>query len=197
MPPNRRKNARIRRRLKVQYGERDLLSVGFTKDISVYGVFIVGQAIPPLDRRIHLQVFLDQQNTAFFEGSVRRHQQVPPNLRHVEKGGFGVRFLLPEEILAGLTKPGDGFELVYDTPQDFQRAFSAELRHGGVFVRTERKLPRDSKVILSVSLPYAGKTLDFEATVIHCQEGDAVRGLGLMFIEPAQALNAFAFMLGG
>jgi hypothetical protein len=195
MPNNRRKNTRLRRRLKVHYGERDLANVGFTKDISLHGLFIVGQAIPPLDRRIHLQVFLDNQNTAYFEGTVRRHQQVPPNLRHVEKGGFGVRFLMPEEILERIVRPGDGFELIYDSSKDFHRAFTSELRFGGVFVRTERKLPRDSKVTLSVSLPFAGKVLDLEATVVHCQEGESMRGLGLMFVEPAQALSTFAAFL--
>ena len=87
---DKRQDKRIRRRLKVQYGETDFTSVGFTTDVSAGGLFIVGNVLPGLFRNVHVKVFLDQERVAFFEGTVRRHEQVPPNLRQIAKGGFGL-----------------------------------------------------------------------------------------------------------
>ncbi len=169
----------------VRYGERELTHSGFTFDLSRSGAFIVSPSRPPLDKILHLQIFLDPQTSVYLEATVRRHKVVPPELRSVEKGGFGVRFLLPDEILARvLADSGNRLEIRYPTAEELRRAYDQEFRHGGVFVSTEREFDRGADAVLAVQLDFARKTFEFDATVVHVwldlsQPGP--RGVGLVF----------------
>src|SRR5262249_17782196 len=98
----RRQHKRFKRRYMVRYGERELTHSGFNFDVSRGGCFIVSPYRPPLDANLHVQIFLEPETSVYFEAQVRRHKVVPPELRSVEKGGFGVRFLRPDEILANI-----------------------------------------------------------------------------------------------
>jgi Tfp pilus assembly protein PilZ len=181
----RRGKERVKRRFIVRYGERELSHSGFTRDISRRGAFIVSLFQPQLDSNLHLQIFLDKERSAYFEASVRRHKVIPPQLRSVEKGGFGVRFLTPHEILQRmLVQGGSGLEIIYAAPQDLKVAYEKEFRHGGVFVLTERKFQRGNDVLLSVRLDFAKRTLEFETSVVHVWANasqTAPRGVGLVF----------------
>jgi len=186
----RRQHKRFKRRYMVRYGERELTHSGFTFDVSRGGAFVVSPYRPPLDTHLHLQIFLDADASVYFEAQVRRHKVVPPELRSLEKGGFGVRFLRPDEILANiLVESANRLEIRYATVEELKRAYEQEFRHGGVFVATEKEFERGADVVLAITIDFARKTFEFDANVVHAwldlsQPGP--RGVGLVFSEPAE-----------
>jgi PilZ domain len=187
-----RQHRRIKRRLMVKFGERELSQSGFTGDISPTGLFIIASSTPPLDTRLHLQLFVEPERYVFFEGEVRRHKIVPIELRSIERSGFGVRLLSPREVLneaLGQQLRTPRFELVYPTRALFQQAYERELRMGAVFVSTSKQLPRDTPVVLNFVLEFAGRVLELEALVAQAfppGSGPMV-GLALVFKDRAQA----------
>jgi Tfp pilus assembly protein PilZ len=195
---DRRGKKRLKRRFIVRYGERELSHSAFTRDISRRGAFIASLSQPPLDSNLHLQIFLDKERSVYFEASVRRHKIVPPRLRSVEKGGFGVRFLMPHEILQRmLLAGGNVLEITYAAPEDLEVAYEKEIRHGGVFVPTGREFHRDSDVVLSVRLDFAKRTLEFEASVVWASPSQtAPRGVGLVFNDLKEVKAAIEPFVG-
>ena len=178
----------------VRFGEKELSQSGFTADVSHSGLFIIAASIPKLDTRLHLQLFVEPERYLLFEGEVRRHKLVPPELRTVERSGFGVRLMTPRELLTtamGQELHVQRFELVYPIKAAFQQAYERELRMGAAFISTTRQLPRDTEVVLSLVLEFAGRVVELEtlvAQVFPPQEGQgAVVGLALMFKDRARA----------
>ena len=179
----------------VRYGERELSHSGFTDDVSRGGAFIVSPYRPPLDSKLHLQIFMDKERSVYFEATVRRHKIVPPELRSVDKGGFGIRFLLPDELLGDvLAEDGQQLHVSYATLAELKRAHENEFRHGGVFIPGERALPRGSEVTLVMRLEFASATLEVDASVIHVYDGSQAgpRGLGLAFKDEGDIEQALA-----
>ena len=189
-----RQHRRIKRRLMVKYGEREFTQSGFTGDVSTTGLFIISASMPPLDTRLHIQLFVEPERCVFFEGEVRRHKLVPAELRTLERGGFGVRLLTPREVLTSALDQElriPHFEVNYATRATFQQAYERELRMGAVFVSTTRQLPRDAQVIVSLVLEFSARVVELEAQVVQVfppQEGSgAVVGLALLFKDRARA----------
>jgi hypothetical protein len=187
-----RQHRRIKRRLVVKFGEKELTQSGFTGDVSPTGLFIIASPLPPLDTRLHLQLFVEPERYVFFEGEVRRHRVVPIELRSIERGGFGVRLLTPREVLnetLGQQLHVHRFELVYPTRALFQQAYERELRMGAVFVATSKQLPRDTPVVLNLVMEFARRVLELEALVVQAfppGSGPLV-GLALAFKDRARA----------
>lgn len=189
---------RYKRRFMVRYGERDLSHSGFTQDVSRGGAFIVSPYRPPLDSKLHLQIFMDKETSVYFEATVRRHKIVPPELRSVDKGGFGIRFLLPDEVLAEvLDEPGSGVEVRYATPAELKLAYEREFRHGGVFVPSGRQLERGTELTLLMRLEFCSTTLEFASSVVHVYDGSQAgrRGIGLVFKDKKEVEEALASYL--
>jgi Tfp pilus assembly protein PilZ len=193
-----RKHKRYTRRLKVLFGEKDLTRSAFTQDVSGGGCFIITTQIPALDARVHVQLFLDNERFLLFEGTVARHKLVPVELRQIEKGGFGLRFSVPQELVGEMV-PAVGaaqassnrFLLAFDSQEALRKSFEHELRMGGIFVRTDRKFERDAEVILELDLDFAGHSYEFAARVVHVSEGGggAPPGLACVFKDPLLVTN--------
>ncbi len=182
----------------VRYGERDLSHSGFTQDVSRGGAFIVSPYRPPLDSKLHLQIFVDKETSIYFEATVRRHKIVPPELRSLDKGGFGIRFLLPDEVLGQvLVEPGTRLGVRYATATDLKLAHEKQFRHGGVFVPGERQLARGTEVTLLMRLDFCSTTLEFPASVVHIYAGSqpGPRGIGLVFRDQREVDEALASYL--
>ena len=94
-----RKNRRHAKRLRVRFGEADFTQQGFSSDVSATGMFVQTLSIPKLGTRLHIEVTFDGEQRLFFEGVVARQKIVAAELRHVLKGGFGVRFLAGVDLL--------------------------------------------------------------------------------------------------
>ena len=186
---------RYKRRFMVRYGERDLSHSGFTQDLSRGGAFIVSPYRPPLDSKLHLQIFVDKETSVYFEATVRRHKIVPPELRSVDKGGFGIRFLLPDEVLGQvLVESGTQVEMRYASPADLKIAHQKEFRHGGVFVPGDRQFERGTEVTVRMHLEFSSTALEFAASVVHVYDGSQAgpRGIGLVFKDKSQVEQALA-----
>lgn len=180
----RRAQKRFKRRFMVRYGEKELAHSGFTADISSGGAFIVAPYRPALDSYVHLHLFKDKENSVYLETTVRRHKIVPPELRTLEKGGFGVRFRRPDEVLAGiLFESGARLEVAYASQPDFKSAYEKEFRHGGVFIPTEVRVERGIDVIVAIRLDFAGKVFEFDASVVQIFADPGMKGIGVVFKE--------------
>jgi hypothetical protein len=187
-----RQHRRLRRRMMVKFGEKDFSQSGFTWDVSPTGLFIVASQLPALDARLHLQLFVDPERFLLFEGEVRRHKRVPPELRSLERGGFGVRLLSPRELITtALGQQVPRYELSYSSREAFQHVYQQQLSRGAVFVSTSRLQPRDTEVKVDMVLAFSGQVLELEAVVIQVyppQEGSAApTGLALAFKDRAKA----------
>lgn len=195
-----RRSKRFARRLVVRFGESELSRTGFVSDISTSGVFVTCDVLPAIGARLHLQIELSPANSVFAEAVVRRHKLVPPKYRAIEKSGFGVRFLDPAEIVAEvvpqlrtetLAAADQRFSVSFANADALRTAFDRELRHGGIFLRTERILPRDSSATVMLELAFAGRRLEFPVRVVQIVEG-SVRGLGFLFDDRAAVTTALA-----
>lgn len=194
---DKRKHRRSRRRLRVNFGVQDFSRAGFTADISEGGVFIVSSTLEPLDTRLHVQLFLEPNVVAYFEGVVTWHHATPPALHAAARRGFGVRFLPPGEVLAKYVaqpaQPTDArasgpLVVRYESKAAFHQAYTGELRMGGVFVPGTYALSRDEKVTVALDLLFAARSFDFEATVLHVNAPaeHGVRGVAVAFRDPAR-----------
>jgi len=187
-----RRSKRYPRRLKVRFGVGDLSQNGTLADISVMGCFIVHQKPPPLDTRIHMQVFTEGEKFIQYEGRVRWQKQVPAELRQIEKNGFGVQFLLPEELLPEVLPhlaSTSRLTLSFLTAADLKKVFEQEIKAGGLFLRTDKKLARDATVTVELRLEFTRRTFEFSAHVIHVQE-TGMRGVGVSFEDTAKVQAA-------
>jgi len=183
-----RHRKRVPKRLNVRFGEAELTSTGFTRDISPDGAFIAAGILPAIGKRVHLQVLVSATRSLFFEGVVRRHKMVPPSLRTVEAAGFGVAFLSPRELFeelvpASAVPVGNRFEVHFTDLAHFRQSWTSELSHGGLFVRTDRELPRDAEVKITLFLDFAGRDFEFPAKVVQVMAA-SVKGLAVSFVDP-------------
>jgi Tfp pilus assembly protein PilZ len=186
--PERRQERRVRRRLAVKFGERDLSHSGLTLDLSRSGAFVVSPHRPALDMRIHMQLSLPLGRFVYLEATIRRHKQVAPELRAFAKGGFGTEFLLPGEFLKELIVDAENsVDVHFQTEEDLKTAYEKELRHGGVFINTDRVFPPDAAVLVIMYLHFAEKIFEFPASVMHVGRDTpqlGSQGLALLFTEP-------------
>lgn len=181
-----RQHRRFKKRYSVRFGTEDLSRSGFTGDISKGGAFIHTHYLIPLDSRIHLQVQLDAKNFVLFEGIVQRHRRVPPELREVEPGGFGVRFLYPGEVVADIVnKDTPTFEMHFASREQLQDAYDRELRSGGAFIMTDKPLRIQDRVLISFCMDFADGTVEQEATVVHITlpQGNIRAGVSVTFSD--------------
>lgn len=193
------------RRLRVRYGEKGkgFSHTGLTNDVSASGLFVLANTSPKPGTRVHLEVALQDDNLVFIEGAVARQVVVPPELRQVVKSGFGVRFLSGTEVMAELVpqlreppKKDDPFTLVFDDEKTWQDAWDREFSRGGVFVWASRPMATNLVVMLTFDLRFLGRTLAFEARVVHVMPGpDGRHGVALMFSDVAGATSALSATL--
>jgi Tfp pilus assembly protein PilZ len=181
-----RQHRRFKKRYTVRFGTTDLSKSGITGDISKGGAFILTREMVPLDTRVHLQVQLDPKNFVLFEGIVQRHRKVPPELRQMDPGGFGVRFLYPGEVVADIVnKDTTTFEVHYSTAEQLKTAYERELRMGGTFILTDKPLRIQDKVMVSLCMDFANTSVELESTVVHITlaQGTTRAGVSVMFAD--------------
>ncbi|MFH1132630.1 MAG: PilZ domain-containing protein [Pseudomonadota bacterium] len=94
----RRQSIRAKARLDISYGTSELEHKGFTRDVSIGGVFLVARQLLAVDTRIHMEL-VSPEDRFYAEGKVMRVKQVPTNLRRVEAQGMGIRFMAPFEVV--------------------------------------------------------------------------------------------------
>lgn len=196
-----RHRKRVPKRLNVRFGEGSTLNCsGFTRDVSPDGAFVAAGTLPPIGHRIHLQIQVSPVRTLYFEGVVRRHKQVPPTLRSVEPAGFGISFLSPRELFeemvpASAVPAGNCFEVHFSEVGQFRSAWANELARGGLFLRTDRPLPRDAEVRITLFLEFAAKDFEFVGKVVQAMTAP-VHGLAVGFVDPTAVRAALGPIAG-
>jgi hypothetical protein len=169
--------------LRVQFGTRDLSEVGYTRDISVGGLYLVTRRVLRVGTRVHLKVVWGDD---FFlsEGVVTRQPEVAT--AEGEAGGallpgLGVRFVPPAELLPELL-PGqlaerDTYLVKVDTRERLSAIIESELTRGrlGVPIGTNAVDP--------------GTQLDFEIR-IGFRDHPPLRGQGrVLRVVPSDESN--------
>lgn len=198
----RRRHKRYGKRYTVRFGEKELTHSGFTVDVSLEGLFIVSSTLPPIFTRLLVQIHNSDAGKppTFLVGVVQRHKVVPPELRTLAKNGFGIRVLKPEELLKGMlptgidqADPRAPLQCVFSTPEEFKRSWDTEIRHGAIFIRTNRTFAANQDVRLQLQMPFANAELEFSCRVMHIGAGQAgLRGIGVVFSDIATARDALA-----
>ena len=202
-----RRSKRHARRLKVRFGESGTAGfphTGLTNDVSATGLFVVTNTNLKPGTRVHVEVTMPGEVPLYIEGVVARQVIVPPELRQVVRAGFGVRYLLGTELMAELVpalsapRRDDPFWLIYDDPEVWRVAWDKELKRGGCFVWSSKPVASNTIVKLTIELRFLGRTLAFEARVVHAMPGpDGRHGVALMFVDPTGAAAALSATLGG
>lgn len=108
-PMDRRAHPRYPRRLEVRFWRQGDTQghMGFTTNVSKTGVFVgTGHSLEP-GERIRLEIAANDRGF-MAEGRVVRVHRVALALRQVEQPGVGIRFLLPEELIADVLPAGHG-----------------------------------------------------------------------------------------
>ena len=171
----------------MKFGVDDLSQSATTSDVSATGCFIIHTRPPPLHKRIHLQIYVEGEKFVLYEATVRRVKEVPPELRQIERNGFGVQFLPPEDLLSEvLPHLGSAQQLFLSVANgvELKRLFNQEIRSGGLFVRSDKKVPRDTCSCRSFygwsSFP---RTSSFEPRSSMCRK-PASGGLGFPLMNP-------------
>jgi hypothetical protein len=94
----RRRAKRLKRRLRVLFGEESPIHFTISLDVSATGLFLRVDRLLPIGTRVHL--LLEGPGARVYqEGVVVRHVIVPAPLRQVQPQGMGIRFLRAEECV--------------------------------------------------------------------------------------------------
>jgi hypothetical protein len=136
-PKDRRKDVRVRKRLKVEYGETEFDHKGILHNISIGGVFISASRLFHKGTRLHLHI-IDPKFDFYAEGLVVRHRRVDQALRHIDAQGMGVRLLSPAELIRGMipkaTRAVDTQQVVCASPAELQKLINEQLVAGVIVV---------------------------------------------------------------
>lgn len=197
-----RKAKRHGRRLRVRFGGRGdegFPHNGFTHDISASGMFVVtGHGVRP-GERVHCEVSLPSGAPLFLEGLVARQVIVPPELRAVVRSGFGLRFLLGNEVLgelvpsqaASLAPQEDPFCLAFHSAPEWRALFEQDLRRGGAYVWTDEPVENNSLVTVTFDLRFIKRQLSCEGRVVRAEPWpDGRTRHAVAFVDPVATVAA-------
>lgn len=190
-----RQNKRHRRRHSVKFGEGAYTHSGLTHDVSATGMFLVTNQLFPLRTRVHVQMFVDTTRFICFEAEVRRHKVIPVELRSVERGGMGLRLLTPTELMREILDGGRlRVTVTYPSAAAFRVAYERELKGGQLVLRAQRPLPKDTKLLLELSLPFVPVSVEVEATVVGPAPGAVEGAVTLRFDSPESAAGLAPYL---
>lgn len=158
----RRRHKRVKKRVQVNYGERDLEQRGMATDISISGMFLDCRRPPDIGTRLSLQV-MDADRPFYVEAEVVRIRRVDPRLRTLEKEGAGLRFLSPAELIAAAVPRDERVQLTNTLVCKDALAVKSVL--------SEQIYSRIIVVPVSEPPPPAGEVVEF---TIHIEIGDGI-----------------------
>jgi Tfp pilus assembly protein PilZ len=190
-----RRHRRYGKRLKVRFGKEEFSFTGVTSDISITGLFVQTQKVPDLGARLHVELTTQDGKLLYSEGVVMRQAHVPPELRQVVKGGFGMRYLTGSELMSELVpqlQDAARVTIEYASAADFKAAYENELKRGGLFVWTPTPHTVNNILTVEIVLEFAQRRLAFDARVVHVMNEPTRHGIALMFLDAAGAVAAFS-----
>jgi hypothetical protein len=137
MPRNRRRHSRIKKRLKVEFGEQAFDHKGILHDISIGGIFISAGRLFKQGTRLHLHI-VEPTFDFYAEGVVVRLKRVDQLLRRIEAQGMGIRMMSPAEVIRSLipkvARAVDTRQVVCSDPEQLQKLINEQLVAGVLVV---------------------------------------------------------------
>lgn len=199
-----RRSKRHARRLKVRFGEKGtgFPHSGLTNDVSASGLFVVTGQRPKPGTRLHLEVTMPGEVPLFLEGVVTRLVLVPPELRQMLRGGFGLRYLQGNELATelvpslGSTAKEDPFLLSFADEAAWRAAVEKDFRRGGLYVWTKKAVVPHAIVTVTFDLIFLSRQLAFDARVVNTNPAaDGRTGVSMMFLDPPSVVASLTSTL--
>lgn len=92
-----------------------------------------------------------------------------------------------EKSRRGATRFPVGFRVNMQASGQLKEAIAANISMGGLFIETEEKIPLNTIIDLTFSLPLLKQEITIKSAVVHLQQKDTAsgrpQGLGLQFVE--------------
>jgi len=199
MADNRRKAKRVANQLNVLYGQDRPIYPGFTRNISLSGLELVGKTI----YYPHTTISISIQDAEPFtlKGVVRWLSDI----RYADSENFkqfmGVdliatspRYVELVENSAGRftdkrTEPrfGKVYKVVFDTPEHLMEEYTQDISKGGIFVLTENPPTIGAYVSMQIIIAETGECVSAEGEVVHivtlaqAEMNGANPGIGVQF----------------
>lgn len=164
-----RRSSRIRKRLTVRFGADELSTTGFTRDVSLGGLFLLSKKLVPIRTQLHLHVTWPT-GSFYIEGVVVRHEAAHPEVHKVQEVGMGIRFMEPHEVVESVVPRvlRSGAELVLDC------ASAEELRE----LQAEQVLRGVLFVPVSEPRPVVGQQVEFTIVLVYKRRDARAMGTG-------------------
>lgn len=196
MPRNRRRHSRIRKRLKVEFGETDLSHKGFLSDISIGGLFLSAGRLFQVGTRLHLHV-IEAADHFYAEGVVVRLKRVDQLLRRIEAQGMGIRLLSPAEVVRSVIPKAaltvDTQQVVLSKPEQAQKLLQEQLSAGILVVPVGSPPPAANTIVeFSIRIDFGSSpgTLGGQGRVMQILDGQEGTKRGVLEVEDAAKLRA-------
>jgi hypothetical protein len=196
MPRNRRRHSRIRKRLKVEFGDTELDHKGFLSDISIGGLFLSAGRLFKVGTRLHLHV-IEAADHFYAEGIVVRLKRVDQLLRRIEAQGMGIRLLSPAEVVRSVIPKTaltvDTQQVVLSRPEQAQKLLQEQLSAGVLVVPVGSPPPAANTVVeFSIRVDFGASpgTLGGQGRVMQILEGQDGTKRGVLEVEDAAKLRA-------
>jgi hypothetical protein len=177
-----RKSNRASKRFQVDYGVSELDSKGFTKNISIGGLYLASSKLLDVGTRVHLRIYVANE---FFlaEGQVVHVKQVPPNLRRIEPQGMGIRFVNPAEIVRKLVpskqRQSDRFALECQNANSLDYILKEQLKASVLVFPVKPPLPEVNMIVefvIRLGSDDASESIPGTGRVVQLFEQDSVSG---------------------
>lgn len=190
----RRRDVRHERNFPLRFGDAASDHTALTRDISIGGLFVSTREVYPLGTRLWLELVTEPQRPLHFEVAVVRQ------LDRRREGGFGVRFLSPTEVLAPYfaareLPPPAPLRLEVGTPEALALAAMRGLSQGNAFVWSDREHRVGERVLLTIALPFADRSIEVGATVAQVVSDGARFGVALTLEDTARTAAVLAELL--
>ena len=76
-----------------------------------------------------------------------------------------------------------GFAVKFRDTGDFTGEYADNISRGGIFIRTDKVLPKDAPVVISLYIPGSARPMYLEGKVVWWRASDPP-GLGIRFVDP-------------
>ncbi len=199
MADNGRKSKRVANQLNVLYGQDKPIFPGFTRNISLSGLELVGKTIYYPNTTIN--ILIQNAEPIELKGVVRWISDIRYADSQNIKQFMGVDLIAATPQYAELVKNSAGqfadkrteprfgkvYKVVFDTPEHLMEEYTQDISKGGIFVLTENPPAIGTYVSMQIVIAETGESISAEGEVVHvvsleqAEMNGANPGIGVQF----------------
>ncbi len=199
MADNRRKAKRVANQLSVLYGQDEPIFPGFTRNISLSGLELVGKTI--YYPHTTISILIEGAEPIELKGVVRWISDIRYADSKNIKQFMGVDLIATTERYAELVENSVGvftdkrieprfgkvYKVVFDTPEHLMEEYTQDISKGGIFVLTENPPAIGTYVSMQIIIAETGESISAEGEVVHVVSLDQAEmnganpGIGVQF----------------